>query len=235
MNGEPIRLTRAQVREVDRLAVEEHFIPSIVLMENAARSVVDASIGMLDRHDEIAVLCGGGNNGGDGLAIARHLHIRGYKVSVALLTPPDKLRGDALTNWRISQTMDFECDHYDVERDLGIFPVRECQVVFDAMFGTGLTRAPGPAFAPYIDVCNEYSTRGLSVIAVDVPSGLDCDTGEPLGKSCIRATRTVTFVASKAGFNNPAAKQYLGEVTVGDIGCPREIIARVVAGHAAGG
>src|SRR3954465_8240236 len=101
-----LRLTREQVREIDRRAVEDFQIPSIVLMENAARSFVDTVQDMLPKGDEIGILCGGGNNGGDGRAIARHLHIRGYQVSVVLATPPDQLRGDALTNWNIISRMD---------------------------------------------------------------------------------------------------------------------------------
>ncbi len=93
----------------------------------------------------------------------------------------------------------------------------------DAVFGTGLDRPPREPFAAVAEAVDEV---GLPVLAVDVPSGLDCDTGEPLG-ACMAASRTVTFVAEKVGFANPSAAQYLGRVTVGDIGCPRELVDAV--------
>jgi NAD(P)H-hydrate epimerase len=96
-------------------------------------------------------------------------------------------------------------------------------IVIDALFGTGLSRQPDADMTKLIEVMNR---SGLPIVAIDLPSGLDCDSGEALG-ACIRATRTVTFVAEKVGFANPASKQYTGEITVGDIGCPRELIEEV--------
>lgn len=101
-------------------------------------------------------------------------------------------------------------------------------LIIDALFGTGLVAAPKPDHRRLIELINEC---GLPVLSVDLPSGMDCDTGEPLG-ACVKATRTVTFVAEKAGFANPASKQYTGEITIGDIGCPRELIERVASIHA---
>jgi NAD(P)H-hydrate epimerase len=224
-----IRLKRAQVREVDRLCVERYHIPSIVLMENAARSVIDSCADLFPRNAEIAVLCGGGNNGGDGLAIARHLHNRGYLVSVVLAVAPESFKGDALTQWQIAQAMKLNTFHFDVTRDLtGVFILREASLIVDALLGTGLTESPRANVIPYIDACNEGRPFESPVIAVDLPSGLDCDTGEPLGP-CVRATRTVTFVAQKAGFVNPKSKQFTGDVVVGDIGAPRELIEVIAA------
>src|SRR5205807_603986 len=102
-----IRLTRAQVREIDRLAIERYLIPGIVLMENAARGAADVACDMLgdDRRGEVLILCGGGNNGGDGLAVARHLHNRGFEVSIALTTRADDYKGDALINFNICREM----------------------------------------------------------------------------------------------------------------------------------
>src|SRR4051794_30935205 len=99
----PTYLTRAQVREVDRIAIEKYHVPGIVLMENAARGAADVAWEMVDRTPEavVQILCGGGNNGGDGLAIARHLHNHGCNVKVALATDPAHYRGDALINYQI--------------------------------------------------------------------------------------------------------------------------------------
>jgi len=99
-------------------------------------------------------------------------------------------------------------------------------LVIDALFGTGLRTPPRDVWR--INLMNQHP---VPVLSVDLPSGMDCDTGEPLGPACVRATRTVTFVAEKIGFANPAARQYLGEVIVGDIGCPRELIEKVWRGN----
>ena len=212
------RLTREQVREIDRRAFEEYHVPGVVLMENAARAVTDVAAQMLSRTADprVLILCGGGNNGGDGLAVARHLHNRGVATTLFLITDPAKYRGDALINWKIADAMRIpRLEAFDeVMR-------REYDLYVDAMFGTGLTdppRDPAPAIIQHI--------QRETVLAVDLPSGMDCDTGEPFG-ACVRAKRTVTFVAEKAGFANPASKAFTGEIIVGDIGCPRELIEEV--------
>ena len=192
-------------------------------MENAARVAADVAH-LLMRGDclgEVLILCGGGNNGGDGLAVARHLHNRGADVNILLAVDPDKYRGDAKINWDIVRAMGLPVAPLD-PRDLeATRPV----VVIDAVFGTGLSEPPRGPFAEIVDAVRKLA---VPVLAIDVPSGLDCDTGKPLG-ACVAATRTVTFVAEKVGFAQPEARQFLGEVTVGDIGCPREVVAEVLA------
>ncbi len=220
-----LRLTRDEVRSVDRQSIDDHHIPSIVLMENAARSFVDAIGDTLPVAGTIAILCGSGNNGGDGFAIARHLHNRGHSVRIVLAVPPEKLKGDALANWRIIESMGLDvCPAEHASAD-GVVILRGAALVIDALFGTGLSRPIDEAFHPLIEACNE-GDRSRPVIAVDVPSGLDCDTGEPLGV-CVRATRTITFAAEKAGFSNPRSAAFTGNVLVGDIGCPRELIEKI--------
>lgn len=213
-----IRLTRAQVREIDRRSTEEFHIPGIVLMENAARAVSEVILRMIETgtvSPDAVIVCGGGNNCGDGLAVARHLHNEDIDVRVAMCVEAERLRGDALVNWNIVRAMQLPIA--DVR---GGLPAMAHGVIVDAIFGTGLDRAPGEPFASTIEQMNK---SGHPIVAIDVPSGLDCDTGKPLG-ACIRAKHTVTFVAEKVGFDNPDAKQFLGEVTVGEIGCPRELI-----------
>jgi NAD(P)H-hydrate epimerase len=217
----PIRLTRTQVREVDRLAIERYHIPGIVLMENASRAVADEACDLLEGEccGQVLILCGGGNNGGDGLAAARHLHNRGAEVIIALATDPAGYKGDALTNWRIVQAMGFPVAPAEpalIERPGPL-------LIIDAIFGTGLDRPPRDPFPLLVKAIERTH---LPVLAVDVPSGLDCDTGKPFG-ACIRATRTVTFVTEKAGFAEPQARHWLGDVVVGDIGCPVELIEEV--------
>ena len=206
-----MRLTRAQSREIDRRSVEEFHIPTLVLMENASRAVADVATSLLRGRRRVLIICGGGNNGGDGLAAARHLHNRGCNVAIALTIDPAKFRGDALINWNIIRAMKLPL--------VDPLPLIDTDLIIDAMFGTGLDRPPQP---PFDDVIESVNRSGLPVLAIDVPSGLDCDTGKPLG-ACVRARATVTFVAEKIGF--PNAAEWVGNVTIGDIGCPRELFA----------
>src|SRR5947208_6492463 len=131
-----IRLTRAQVREIDRRSIEEYQIPGVVLMENASRAVAGNACDMLggDCIGEVLLLCGGGNNGGDGLAAARHLHNRGADVYIALTFDPATYKGDALINWQIAQAMGLPAtpaDPQSIERSQAL-------LIIDAVFGTGL-------------------------------------------------------------------------------------------------
>lgn len=216
--GRTIRLTRAQVREVDRRCIENYHVPGIVLMENASRGVAEVCHAMLREAGAtlpVAIVCGGGNNGGDGLAVARHLHNRGWAVHVFTAFDAARLKGDALTNWRIVEAMALPRESATAASLQGPFAL-----IVDALFGTGLDRAPAE---PYASIIRAINGHGAPVVAVDLPSGLDCDTGVPY-EPCVRATRTVTFVAEKVGFDHPAARECLGQVTVADIGCPAELV-----------
>ena len=217
-----IRLTRAQVREIDKRSIEEYQIPGIVLMENAARAVADHAWRMYGRQDHaVLILCGGGNNGGDGLAVARHLHNRGAMVRMVLFSDSIHFKGDALINWNIVKAMNLPVDSLGKAQQS--VAEQRVDLIIDALFGTGLTQRPREPFDAFVKF---VKSTGVPVTAIDLPSGMDCDTGQPLGP-CIRATHTVTFVAEKAGFANPASKDYTGEIIVGDIGCPRELIDQV--------
>jgi NAD(P)H-hydrate epimerase len=209
-----IRLTREQVRRIDQLALEQYNVPGIILMENAARAAADVAMQMLSENST-TIFCGGGNNGGDGLAVARHLHNRGVAVRIVQCFDPAKLPADAAKNWRIVQAMHLE-----------IVPLEEIakidHLAIDALLGTGATSPPRDRIKQAIEIVN----TAPHILAIDLPSGLDADTGLPLGE-CVKATKTVTFVAEKIGFANPVSKQYTGEIIVGDIGCPRELIDAV--------
>ncbi|MGE5612073.1 MAG: NAD(P)H-hydrate epimerase [Bacillota bacterium] len=223
-----IRLNRQQVREIDRRSIEDYHIPGIVLMENASRAVADVAEAMLRQtNGHLAmVLCGGGNNGGDGLAAARHLHNRQFQVMIALCTDPTTYKGDALINWQIAQTMGLP----HLAATPQTIEQTPADLLIDAVFGTGLSRPPRP---PFDSLVQAVTKKNRPVLAVDLPSGLDCDTGQPLGP-CIRAEQTVTFVAEKLGFANPSSLPYTGPITVGDIGCPRELIEMVLQSQSNG-
>jgi NAD(P)H-hydrate epimerase len=217
-------LTRIQSREIDRLATDKYHIPSIILMENASRGVADAAgeelLALTGRPTgAVLILCGGGNNGGDGLAAARHLHNRGNSVQIGLTLSPAKYKGDALINWNIVRAMNLPTFSATPESLTNV----KADLIIDAIFGTGLLEPPRDPFPAQVAAIE--ATR-IPILAVDLPSGLDCDTGQPLGPT-LHARRTVTFVAPKIGFTAPSAVPYLGRVTVADIGCPAELLETV--------
>lgn len=216
-----MRLTRRQLREVDRLAIERYGIPGIVLMENAARAATDVAWRMVHQQTDahVLILCGGGNNGGDGLAIARHLHNRGLRLAIGLTIDPAKYTGDARINHTIAAAMKLPLQPATPD----LIAAADYDLVIDAVFGTGLEQSPRPPFDRLAAAVNHGRSH---VLAIDIPSGLDADTGRPLG-ACIQASHTITFVAEKIGFAAPDARPCLGEVSIGDIGCPRELIDEV--------
>lgn len=212
---------REAVRRVDQTATEQYHIPGIVLMENAARALAAEALDMLgDRpldQATVLILCGGGNNGGDGYALARHLHNAGVRVVLAPLVTPRE-GGDASVNARICRRLGLsEVD--PAELDGG----GEADLVVDALLGTGLTE---PVRGTALQAIQWINRTGKPVLAVDLPSGLDCNTGQPLGDA-VRAQRTVSFVGLKRGFLHPVAASYTGRVIIGDIGAPRELVEQL--------
>jgi NAD(P)H-hydrate epimerase len=226
---ERLRLTRLETRAVDRYAIEELGIPGVVLMENAGRNASDCIERWLracrkSEPGRVAILCGRGNNGGDGFVVARHLYQRGYEVSVDLMADPFSMAGDAAVNYTIADKMGIPIRPLN---DLKSLPAavrrwRRCDIVVDGLLGTGFSR--GQVREPMATVIERVNGLGDPlVVAIDVPSGLDCDTGEA-GGQVIRAHRTITFLAEKVGYAAKSAKRYLGKVTVVDIGAPLELI-----------
>lgn len=216
-------LGASEATEWDRLAREFAKIPSRVLMESAGRAV--ASLVARDYGSRLGdgaiVVCGRGNNGGDGYVAARHLALGDFRVEVAVLAPRAEIHGDADTNLRILEAMGLpptilQGQTETILRDLA--PMLErADLVVDGLLGTG---ARGRIGEPYAGVIADVSASGKPILAIDIPSGLDCDTGLPLGSTTIRAARTVTIVALKAGFRHPEAALYTGEVVLADIGVP---------------
>lgn len=225
-------LTVAAVRELDRRAVADFGIPSILLMENAARNLRDHALDLLARArrppPDALILCGPGANGGDGLALARHLSLVGVPVSILLLTPPPAPsapapESDAGVNLRIAQRMHLPFlpahDPLQLPETPGL--------IVDALFGTGLTRQIRGVAADLVAWVNTQHSLGSSVLAVDVPSGLNADTGTPLGHPCIRADRTVTLAAVKTGLTRLEAQPFVGDLAVADIGAPVSLLVEL--------
>jgi NAD(P)H-hydrate epimerase len=215
-------LSRNQVRDVDRRAAEVYKMPTILLMENAGRGAADVleSAGI----NGLVVICAGkGNNGGDGFVIARHLENRGHKVRVLLFCDPESLAGDARINYEILRAANTPLEAWGTEVDAGRLPkqLRDADWIVDALLGTG---TKGEIREPFSTVIRAINHSPAKKLAVDLPSGMDADTGLPLG-DCIKADITATFVARKIGFDAPEASNLTGRVHVVEIGVPRCALA----------
>jgi NAD(P)H-hydrate epimerase len=221
-------LTREQVRELDRRAIEEYGVPGVVLMENAGRGAAELLMRLNPERRPVVVCCGKGNNGGDGFVIARHLDNNRYPVIVVLFADPNTLTGDAAVNYgivaksRLPILLPHSSEKITDQDELDDL-LKSPGWVVDALFGTGLSGTVREPFDWVIHRLNRARDGGVNILAVDIPSGLDCDTGESLHPT-VRATHTVTFVAPKAGFANPDAKKWLGTLHVADIGAPRALL-----------
>ncbi|HTQ37625.1 MAG TPA: NAD(P)H-hydrate epimerase [Pirellulales bacterium] len=223
-------LSRDKVREVDRRAVAEYGMSGLVLMENAGRGATDVLCsqwagGGRFADPRMVVVCGKGNNGGDGFVIARHLDLRGWPVMVLLLAEPKELRGDAAANFGILEKAGLEIQTFGAPLDEARFraALAGAGYLVDAILGTGATGEPK---SPYAEAINLMNASGVPILAVDLPSGLDCDTGAA-ARHTIRAANTATFVAAKPGFFVAGADQYVGEIHVCDIGVPRRLVEEV--------
>ena len=239
---ETIRLTRQQVRLVDQWAINTLNLPGLVLMENAginaAAAVLDVLDDPLETHPtdaSVAIICGGGNNGGDGYVIARQLHLWGVPVEVWSTKAVHDLTGDAAVNARACARLGLTIHplHNADDRRKAAAAWDDCDVLVDALLGTGFADQLRDDAIALIKTINEAAHP--LIIAIDVPSGLDCDTGKPCPVA-VEADLTVTFVATKVGFDQPGAAQYLGTIREADIGVPVEAALQWLkeAGHLPG-
>lgn len=216
-------LDRESAREIDHRARDEYGLSTLVLMENAGRGVAD----LLERFGiagTVVIACGKGQNGGDGFVLARHLDLRKIAVKLLVCCRPEELEGDSATNYRVAAAAGIEMCWWD--EDAADLPalLQRADWIVDALLGTGLRGNPRPPIAAAIEMLNAASGRKL---AIDVPSGLDCDTGIA-GQPTFRADHTATFVASKRGFDREHASRHVGQVHVLDIGAPRRLIEEVL-------
>ncbi|RMD52072.1 MAG: NAD(P)H-hydrate dehydratase [Nitrospirae bacterium] len=208
-------VTAHQMQAIDRKTIEEYGVPGTVLMERAGLSVVRRIKEFFQKQRAI-VLAGGGNNGGDGFVVARELFRDGWNVKVYLIAKKDRLKGDALINFKIAE-------HFGVpieERDsVSSEELRGC-VVVDAIFGTGLKM---DVKEPYRSVIENLNNASVSVVSVDIPSGISSDSGKVMGIA-VKSTITVTFGLPKIGqFLYPGA-MYRGRLFIEDIGFPEELL-----------
>jgi NAD(P)H-hydrate epimerase len=219
--------TAQQMQQCDKIAMEEYKIPGLVLMENAGRGTVEAMVGFFGELADkvVTVLVGPGNNGGDGLVIARHLYQLGGVPRVVCLVEPEKLQGDAAANLLLVRKLPipFElCLNEDALAPAEKY-MAESDIVVDALFGTGLARNLTGRFAEVVERLNGLNKK---VVAVDIPSGLNSDTGKPMGGS-VQATLTCTYGLAKPGQVLETGPFHVGTLRVIDIGIPAEVVGQV--------
>jgi len=207
-------LTAAEMRAADRRAIEEIGVPALVLMENAALGVVDALAERFPAAERVAIVCGPGNNGGDGLAVARQLCARGYQVAVGLERGGRELSADCARQLAICRALDIECT--ELEPGEPFSAAAGADLLVDALFGTGLSKPLAGAAAARVE---ELAALGVPVVAVDLPSGLDADRAQPIGPF-LPATLTVTFGVPKPAHVLAPACDLCGELAVADLGLP---------------
>jgi hydroxyethylthiazole kinase-like uncharacterized protein yjeF len=217
-------LNASQMRDADRRAIDEVGLPSLVLMENAGRQTVAAMEAMYtdlgERH--VGVLCGRGNNGGDGFVVARTLAQRGVDVSVFLIGRVAEVRGDARTNLEILGRLGLNVVEVDDSQawELHFSEIGDCTLIVDAIFGTGLN---APVSGLIESVIADVNSSGIPVVAIDLPSGLSADSHDPIGP-CIEAGLTVTLAAPKLPLVLPPAEMHAGDIVIADIGIPASVI-----------
>jgi hydroxyethylthiazole kinase-like uncharacterized protein yjeF len=226
-------LTAAEMREVDRLSTERHGIAGLTLMENAGKSVAEflqLRFRNIARR-RIVILCGKGNNGGDGFAVARRLLETGAKPTVFVFASPDDVRGDAAINLKRWQDLSRELQ---IVRSPGEWqslkaPLASADIILDALLGTGIR---GPVEGLLKQVIEDVNRKRpeQAVVSVDIPSGLPADTGEANGV-VVAANYTITFTAPKMGMLAGHASDFVGQLIVRDIGSPPELIEETGNGN----
>ncbi len=216
-----------QLRELDRRAIDELGIPGAVLMENAGRGAAEQLLSFVRECRSIAaprtlIVCGGGNNGGDGYVVARHLHAAGVRVELASSVVGTALRGDARIMRLVVERMRLPLRDLASASELG--DLERFDVVVDALLGTGFEGELAGPLLEWVRAINA-ATKPI-VVALDLPSGLDCDRGIA-SPEAVRAHLTTTFAAPKTGFANASARAHLGRVVLCSIGVPPELVADV--------
>ena len=214
-------MSREQSRAFDNWAINVVGVPGVVLMENAGRGCAELIAEKFagKTSPRVCIFCGLGNNGGDGFVIARYLLNRNFNVATLICGDPDKIKGDAKINLDILNALNAQIESVNisdadtVKNRIAAFGA-DADIIADAVFGTGLTGQLRDDSKMLIEAINAL---GIPVLAVDIPSGLDCDTGLPLGAS-VKAKWTVTFAAVKKGFAYETAREYTGEIYVASIG-----------------
>src|SRR5687768_11722774 len=224
-------LNAAQMREADRYTIEDIGIPSLVLMENAGRQVVAAMEAAYESRldGRVGVLCGRGNNGGDGFVVARTLIQRGVDAAVFVIGSVADVRGDARINLDILGRLGVTVVEIGDEQtwELHFSEISQCTLIVDAIFGTGLKSALGGMMET---VVADVNASGIPIVSIDLPSGLSADTSHLIG-DCIDASMTVTLAAPKLPLVLPPGETHAGDVVIADIGIPVDVLDGLEGPH----
>ena len=214
-----IFVSALQMRKIDKITSEKYGIVSLILMENAGKAVFEETVKTLKRlkNKTVSVVCGSGNNAGDGFVAARYLLNSGIKTKVILVNRPEHFKGDCKTNFEILKNIGVT-----VSRDLRA--LGRVGIVIDALLGTGLNGIIRRETAAAIASVNKSQAYKMSV---DIPSGIDSDTGKVSG-CAVRADKTVTLALHKAAYANKAARKYFGKTLVADIGIPFQAVKEII-------
>ena len=214
-----------QIQNLDKIAIEKIGVPSLSLMENAGRGVAYEVIRQLKgrRKPSVSVICGLGNNAGDGFVVARHLINAGVKTKIFLICKGKSLKTDAAVNYQILKRLRYPIIEIGTDRDLSLRDLSKADIVVDAIFGVGLNREVLDPFRCVIETINKNARR---IVSIDTPSGLDGTTGKIYGV-CIKANTTVTFSFVKKGFLINQGPKHTGRVIVIDIGIPVKLKKRI--------
>ena len=209
-------LTVQEAKAIDREAQGLGLL-TLVLMENAGRAVAKEALKVLKGRKAVVIFCGKGNNGGDGFAAARHLLIKGIKPEIFLAGKPLDVKNEAGVNLQVllklrQKVQSIREDNLHLVRE----KIQKNSLLIDALLGVGLQGEVRGIFRPLIEMIN--ASRGY-VLSVDIPSGLDADTGKVLG-CCIKANKTVTFVAKKKGMTIGDGPKHCGKIIIADLGLP---------------
>ncbi|SCL92172.1 NAD(P)H-hydrate epimerase [Sporanaerobacter sp. PP17-6a] len=217
-----ISVSGEEMKLIDKYCIKNLGIPGIVLMENAALKVLK-NIEM-NKYNTFVIVCGVGNNGGDGLALGRHLMVQGKKARFFILGNMDRGSNDFSVNYNIIKNINGDIVHINSDEELSLFKdsIIDSDIIIDSIFGTGLTRNVEGIFK---DVILSINKSEKYVISIDIPSGLDGNTGKILG-ICVKASKTITFQLLKRGLMG--MEELAGEIIVEPIGIPNMVIDSVL-------
>lgn len=211
-------LSRSQVRQIDKTAIETYGVPGIVLMENAGRGAAEI-IAEYAPPGQVTILCGSGNNGGDGYVVARHLQLAGRDVQIVSVVQIDDLKGDAKTNALVAKRSSIPIRTVREKHEFDSV-LSDAATIVDGLLGTGARGALRGPIAHAVEAANAVNAVRF---ALDIPTGIDCDTGETSGLA-FQADHTLSFVAPKIGFEFADATRFIGTVHVIGIGAPKHLL-----------
>jgi NAD(P)H-hydrate epimerase len=213
-------ITKTQAVDIDKFVQEKIGLSTLVLMENAGRGVSRVAYEMLKGKGRVAIFCGRGNNGGDGFVCGRHLLTKGIDIDIYLAGKCNKIKNEAKINLDILKALGVDIQEIVDKISLEKINLEKYSLIIDGLLGIGVS---GEIRGTIKEIISLINLSKIPVLSIDIPSGMDADTGEPLG-CCIVANKTVTFVSKKRGMDKDMSLRYCGEVIVCDIGFPSNIL-----------